>query len=143
VTWTKPPTPHPTCPEKTISYDLASSEPITCSDWRQTLQKEGRIGLRFIKSSIYRYFRKRTILPRHIRGSGSPLLSKNRVLFTEKIKAARMRPWGCKGHYMRLDLGVFWQMEAGNGRYCKMTVNFSRHWVNIFLIIFFLTLVKI
>ena len=143
VTWTKPPTPHPTCPEKTTSYDLDPSEPCTCSDWRQTLQKEGRIGLRFTKSSIHRYFWKRTILPRHIRGSGSPLLSKNRVLFTEKIKAARMRLWGCKGHYMRLDLGVFWQMEAEYGRYWEMTVNFSWHRVNIFLIIFFLTLVKI
>ena len=56
VTWTKPPTPHPTCPEKTTFYDLDPSGPSTCSDWRQTHQKEGRIGLRFIKSSIHRYF---------------------------------------------------------------------------------------
>jgi hypothetical protein len=49
-----------------------------------------------------------------------------------------MRLWGCKGHYMRLDLGVFWQMEAEYGRYWEMTVNFSWHRVNIFLIIFFL-----
>jgi len=128
---------------KTTSYDLDPSEPCTCPDWRQTLQKEGRIGLRLIKSSIYRYFWKRTILPGLAGGSGSPLLSKNRVLFTEKIKATRMHLWGCKGHCMRLDLGVFWQMKAGNGRYCKMTVNLSWHRVTIFLIIFFVTWVKI
>ena len=118
------------------SYDLDPSEPCTCSDWHQTQLKEGRIGLRFIKSSIYCYFWKRTILPRHIRGSGSPLFSKNRVLFTEKIKAARMHLWGCKGHCMRLELGVFWQMKAGNGRYWEMTVNLSWHRVTISLIIF-------
>jgi len=56
VSWTKTPTPHPTCPEKTIFYDLDPSGPVTGSDWRQALQKEGHIGLRFIKSSIYRYF---------------------------------------------------------------------------------------
>jgi len=36
-----------------------------------------------------------------------------------KIKAAGMRLWGCKGHYMRLDLGVFWQIKAEYALYWK------------------------
>jgi hypothetical protein len=46
---------------KTAFHNLDQSEPITCSDWRQTSPNGGQIRFLFLKSKNYRYFSKRTI----------------------------------------------------------------------------------